>query len=99
MSESQRIRLTGEELEKIVQYFERDRAQITARFGADEDADFHLQILKTFQKQILENQDIADRVTQRKDYHSLCKSRFEKGSDMAKFHHYVWQELNNVENG
>lgn len=99
MSENLRIRLTEEELENIVKYFEQDRNQITERFGADEEADMHLQILKTFQKQILENQDIADRVTQRKDYHLLCKSRFEKGSDMAKFHHYVWQELNNIENG
>ena len=99
MSENVKIRLTEDELEKIVLFFERDRNQITEKFGYDEDADMHLQILKTFQQQILENQDIADRLTQRKDYHLLCKSRFEKGSEMAKFHHYVWQELNNIENG
>ena len=99
MSENLRIRLTAEELEKIVKYFEQDRAQINEKFGFDEDADMHLQILKTFQNQILENQDIADRLTQRKDYHLLCESRFDKGSEMAKFHHLVWEELNKIENG
>ena len=93
-----KIKLTEDELDNIVKYFENDREQVTEKIGYDEDADMHLQILKTFKQQILENQDIAERVTERKEYHLLCEGRFEKGSEMAKFHHLMWEELNQIEN-
>ena len=99
MDDSLKIKLTEDEIENIIKYFEQDRAQVTESFGYDEDADMYLQILKTFKEQILENQEIVDRLSQRKEYHQLCKSRFGKGSDMSKFHHFVWQELNQIENG
>ena len=99
MDDTLKIKLTEDELENIIQYFESDRAQVTEKIGFDEDADMHLQILKTFKQQILDNQDIADRLTERKDYHLLCEGRFEKGSEMAKFHHLLWEELNQIENG
>ena len=99
MDDTLKIKLTEDELENIVKYFESDRAQVTEKFGYDEDADMHLQILKTFKQQILSNQDVADRLTERKDYHVLCEGRFEKGSEMAKFHHLMWEELNQIEKG
>ena len=99
MDDTLKIKLTEDELENIIQYFENDRVQVTEKIGFDEDADMHLQILKTFKQQILDNQDIADRLTERKDYHLLCEGRVEKGSEMAKFHHLMWEELNQIENG
>ncbi|WP_316505337.1 hypothetical protein [Nitrosopumilus sp.] len=99
MDDTLKIKLTEDELENIVKYFESDRAKVTEKFGYDEDADMHLQILKTFKQQILANQDVADRLTERKDYHMLCEGRFEKDSEMAKFHHLMWEELNQIENG
>lgn len=99
MDDNLKIKLTEDELEKIITYFERDRTQINENFGFDEDADMYLQILKTFKQQILENQVIVDRLSQRKDYHFLCETRFGKGSGMAKFHHMVWKELKQIETG
>ena len=99
MDDTFKINLTEDELENIIRYFENDRVQVTEKIGFDEDADMHFQILKTFKQQILDNQDIVDRLTERKDYHLLCEGRFEKGSEMAKFHHLVWEELNQIENG
>jgi len=99
MSDTSNIRLTEEELDNIVKYFESDREQVTEKFGYNEDADMYLQILKTFKLQILENQEIAERLRERKDYHFLCKGKFDSGSEMAKFHHLMWEEFDQIENG
>ena len=93
------IKLTEEELDNIVRHFESDRTQITKQFGNDNEANMYLELLKTFKEQILENQEIRKRLTDRKNYHLLCKSKFDSNSSNAKYHETMWEELNKIEKG
>lgn len=93
------IKLTKEELDNILKCFESDRAQITKQFGYDDDANTNLQLFKTFKQQILINQELAERLRDRKNYHSLCESKFESSSEIARYHHAIWEELNHIEKG
>ena len=99
MSDSTEIKLTEEELDNIVKCFESDRKKITEQFGFDADADMQLQLFKTFKQQILENQEIMDRVRERKHYHLLCEGKFDSGSTMAQYHHSMQEELYDIEKG
>jgi len=99
MSDDSEIKLTEEELDNIVKCFESDRKRITEQFGFDADSDMQLQFFKTFKQQILENQEIMDRVRERKNYHLLCEGKFDSGSTMAQYHHAMWEELSNIEQG
>ena len=92
------IKLTEDELDNIVKCFENDRERITRQFGYDNDANTYLQLFKTFKQQILENQKITERLRDRKNYHLLCEGKFESGSEMARYHHTMWEELNKIEN-
>ncbi len=76
------IKLMEEELDAIVQCFESDRAKITEQFGFN--ADIQLQLFKTFKQQILGNQEVTNRVQEQKNYHFLCKWKYDSGSAMAK---------------
>ncbi len=93
------IKLTEEELDAIVQCFESDRAKITEQFGFDADADMQLQLFKTFKQQILGNQEVMNRVQEQKNYHLLCKGKYDSGSAMSKYHHAMWEELVQIEKG
>ena len=93
------IKLTKEELDNIERCFEKDRARITQQFGYDDDADMSLHLFKTFKQQILMNQEIAERLRERQDYHLLCEGKFESGSEIARYHHAIWEELNQIEKG
>ena len=93
------IKLTKEELDNIVKCFESDRTEITNQFGNDNEANMYLELLKTFKDQILENQEIRKRLVDHKNYHLLCKSKFEQNSANAKYHQTIWEELNKIENG
>ena len=99
MDSDSEIKLTREELDKIAECFETDRARITEQYGYDKDADMNLQLFKTFKQQILENQEIAKRLRERQEYHLLCKGKFDPNSDMAQYHHTMWEELNKIEKG
>lgn len=99
MSDDLEIKLTEEELNNIVQCFEDDRRRITEQFGFDDESDMQLQLFKTFKQQILENQELMDRVRERKNYHLLCEGKFDSGSAMAQYHHAMWEELSNIEKG
>ena len=99
MSDGSEIKLTEEEFDNIVKCFESDRKRITEQFGFDADADMQLQLFKTFKQQILENQDVMERIQERKQYHLLCEGRFDSVSAMAQFHHAMWKELSEIENG
>ena len=97
MSDDFEIKLTEEELDSILKCFESDRNRITEQFGFDADADMQLQLFKTFKQQILENQEIMNKVRERKHYHLMCEGKFDSGSTMAQFHHAMWEELSNIE--
>ena len=88
-----------EELDNIVKCFESDRTQITEQFGFDADADMQLQLFKTFKRQIIENQEVMERLQEQKQYHLLCEGKFNSGSAMAQYHHAVWEELVKIEKG
>ena len=92
------IKLTDEELDNIVNCFENDREFVSRHLGHDTNADMLLQLFKTFRNQIIENQNIVERLRDRKQYHLLCESRFEPGSGNSQYHHAVWKELDNIEN-
>ena len=92
------IKLTEEELDDIVKCFESDREFVSRQQGNDSKADMLLQLFKTFRNQIMENQNIAERLRDRKQYHLLCQSRFEPGSGNSQYHHAVWKELESIEN-
>ncbi len=93
------IKLTKEELDNIEKCFEADRTKITQQFGYDDNADMSLHLFKTFKQQILMNQEIAERLRERQDYHLLCESKFESGSEIAQYHHAIWAELNKIVSG
>ena len=99
MTDNSEIKLTEKELDNIVKCFESDRERITEQFGSDADADMQLQLFKTFKQQILENQEIMERVQDRKHYHLLCEGKFDSGSAMAQYHHAMWEELVQIEKG
>ena len=93
------IELTEKELENIIESFENDRRFVSKQLGYDSDADMNLELLKTFQTQIVENQKIAKRLREQKRYHLLCKSKFDSDSKVAQYHQTIWQELNKIETG
>lgn len=93
------IKLTKEELDNIEKCFETDRAKITQQFGYDTEADMNLQLFKTFKQQILQNQEIAERLQERQNYHLLCEGKFDSSSEIAQYHHAMWKELNQIKKG
>ena len=98
--DNSKISLTEEDLDNIVKCFEMDRERVTKELDTiDADSDMYLQILKSFREQILENQKIVERVRDQKQYHALCEGKFDSNSEVAKFHHAVWEELHHIENG
>ena len=40
-----------------------------------------------------------NRVQEQKNYHFLCKGKYDSGSAMAKYHHAMWEELVQIEKG
>lgn len=96
-SDSIKIKLTKEELSNIIKYFERDRQYINKESGHDEDADMYLELLKSFKQQILNNQEIAERLRDHKQYHQLCKSKFSSEPARVKYHHAMYEELKEIE--
>lgn len=92
------IKLTEEELDDIVNCFESDREFVSKQIGPDTNADMLLQLFKTFRNQIIENQNIVERLRDKKQYHLLCESKFESGSGNSQYHHAVWKELEDIEN-
>jgi len=99
LTDNSEIKLTEKELDNIVKCFESDRKRITEQFGSDADADMQLQLFKTFKQQILANQEIIERIQERKHYHLLCEGKFESGSAMAQYHHAMWEEFVQIEKG
>ena len=98
--DNSKISLTEEDLGNIIKYFERDRERVTKELNTtDVESDMYLQILKSFREQILENQKIAERVRDQKQYHALCEGKFDSNSEIARFHHAIWEELHQIENG
>ena len=96
-SDSLKIKLTKEELNNIIRHFERDRQHINKESGQDEDADMYLELLKSFKQQILNNQEIVERLRDHKQYHQLCKSKFSSEPARVKYHHATYEELREIE--
>ena len=104
MSDHSKIKLTEEELDNIIECFEKDRERITQEFGFDDNAEMYLQLFKSFRQQILDNQDKAGKfekikrdVADRKKFHALCENKFGSGSGMGQHHHMVWEELDKID--
>lgn len=96
-SNEMKIKITKEELDNIVKCFERDREYINKESEYDADSDMYLELLKSFKQQILDNQDIVERLRDHKEYHQLCETKFASDSKRAQFHHLIYQELIEIE--
>ena len=96
-SNEMKIKITKDELNNIVKCFERDRQYINKESGYDADSDMYLELLKSFKQQILDNQDIVERLRDHKEYHQLCETKFASDSRRAQFHHLICQELVEIE--
>ncbi|MGH1521099.1 MAG: hypothetical protein ACRBB2_01825 [Nitrosopumilus sp.] len=92
-----KIKITKEELDNIVKCFERDRQYTNKESEYDADADMYLELLKSFKQQILDNQDIVERLRDHREYHQLCETKFASDSKRAQFHHLICQELVEIE--
>ena len=103
MSKEVKIKITREELSEIITCFEKDREKINQQFGYDENAEMCLQLLKSFEQQILENQENSDKfermknkITDKKKFHLICEGNAGADSNLGKHHHEIWKELNQI---
>ena len=103
MNKEVRIKITKEELSEIITCFEKDREVINQKIGYDENAEMCLHLLKSFEQQILENQENADKfermknkIRDKKKFHLICEGNAGSDSNLGKHHHSIWEELNQI---
>ena len=96
-SREMKIKITKEEIDGIIRCFERDSQYINKESEYDEDSNMYLELLKSFKQQILDNQDIVERLRDHKEYHQLCETKFASDPKRAEFHHLIFQELVEIE--